>query len=72
MNQQSKLDSILEQLVQNNFLAEDHYARDYCKYCLTEYGNYFKRGFDKQSTQTNHKPDCLYRLAVEVLEESEK
>ncbi len=69
MNTQSKIESILEQLSMVSFLTEDHYARDYCRYCHAEYGNYFKHGYDKRSTQENHKPDCLHRLAVEVLEE---
>jgi hypothetical protein len=71
MNQQSKLDSILSQLADDSFLTEDRYSRDCCKYCLTEYGNYYF-GCNKKSIQENHKPDCLYRLAVEVLGESEK
>ena len=71
MNTQSKLDSILSQLADDSFLTEDIYLRDYCKYCHREYGNYYL-GCNKKSIQENHKPDCLYRLAVEVLEESEK
>jgi hypothetical protein len=69
---QHKINSILNELAYGNFLAEDGYARDYCKYCRNEYGNYYKRGFDKQSTQVNHEPDCLHRLAVEILEQGNK
>jgi hypothetical protein len=69
MNTQSKIESILEQLSTDSFLAEDHQSMDYCKYCSAIYGNYLKRGCDKRSTQENHEPDCLHRLAVEVLEE---
>lgn len=63
-----KLDSILKELAYGNFLGEDYYSRDYCKYCYRSYGNYNKFGYDKKSTQDNHEPDCLHRLASELLE----
>jgi len=66
-----KIIKILEELAHNSFLAEDYYSRDYCKYCYVEYGNYDKFGHYKKSVQDNHKEDCLYRMAVEVLESIE-
>ena len=66
-----KLDSVLQELAYGNFLGEDYYSRDYCKYCNRNYRNYDKFGYDKKSTQDNHKPDCLHRLASELLEGKE-
>jgi len=69
---QHKINSVLNELAYGNFLAEDGYARDYCKYCDREYGNYYKRKYDKRPVQETHEPDCLHRLAVEILEQGNK
>ena len=56
-------------IVCDDFVEEDYYSRDYCKYCCTGYGNYVKFGYINRSVQENHDEDCIYRLAVEILEE---
>lgn len=72
MDRQSKLNAILNQLYLGDFLAKDIFCNDYCKYCDREYGNYYKHKYGKRPVQETHEPDCLHRLAVEVLEERDK
>jgi len=60
---------ILRELASDWFILEDDHSSDYCKYCNRNYGNYEKFGHSKKSIKENHKDDCLYRLANEVLYE---